>query len=120
MHAILTVFLGNDFSSILNDDLVGIKSAIAPNTIATVHGLDDLDPNVVLSSGLGSLLEAVEASVTTSLSVKSAVRTVTFVEHEPILAILIAASLGQTDTRGVFLQLDVSPDTSCIPNEYIW
>lgn len=54
-HAIITFILCNDFARIFDDNLVGLKTTIAPDTMPAIKSLDDLNPNIVLTTGFCSL-----------------------------------------------------------------
>jgi len=89
-HASFTLRLGYDFAGIFHDYLVGLKSAIATHTIPSICSLDDLDTDVVFTSSLRSLFQLLKTSITT-IGSETAVAAITFIEHEPVLAVLIAA-----------------------------
>ena len=94
VHSCLGLFLGDNLTSILDNDLVRLESTIASNAIPPVQRLDDLDADVVFPALLDSLSQAFEATVPALLFTKSAVAIVTLVEHESIHAITITSSLG--------------------------
>lgn len=89
-HPLLTLKLCDNLSSVLNNNLIGLKGAIAAHTIPTIRSLDHLHSDIVLATGLGSLLELVEAAVAT-VRPQPAVAIVTLVEHIAVLTVLITA-----------------------------
>ena len=96
-HSFLTFRLRDYFPCVLHDDLVGFECAVAANTVSTVQCFDHLDPDVVLASGLGPLLDLIETSITT-IGTQTAITVVAFVEHVAVLTILITASFRDTHT----------------------
>jgi hypothetical protein len=56
VHPSITLVFGDNFSSVFHNDLVGLKTAIASDTIATILSFDDLNANSVLSTTLAALL----------------------------------------------------------------
>ena len=96
-HSFLTFRLRDDFPSVLHDDLVGFECAVAANTVSTVQCFDHLDPDVVLASGLGPLLDLIEASITT-IGSQAAITVIAFVEHVAVLTIIITARFRDAHT----------------------
>jgi len=89
-HSVVTLVLGYDLSSIFNNDLVRLESAVGTNPIATINGLDDFDPNIILPASLATLTEVFETSISAMLCSDIAISFITFVKHEPVETVLIA------------------------------
>jgi hypothetical protein len=89
-HSVVTLILGYDLSSIFNNNLVWLESAVGADPIATIHGLDDFDSNVVLPASLASLPKVFETSISAMLCADIAIGYVTLVKHEPVETTLIA------------------------------
>lgn len=117
-HAPLTLKLCDDLSGVLYDDLVRLECPVASNTVSAIGGLDHLHANVVLATGLRSMLELAEITVST-LWTKSAVAAVAFVEHVPVLAVLITACILFTHAGGKLQFLVRFPLTSRVANKNV-
>jgi hypothetical protein len=118
-HPPLALKLGDDLARILHNNLIGLEGTIAADAISAICCLDDFDSNVILASGLGPVLQALEISVT-ALGTQPAVTVVTLIEHIAVLTVIITASVFRTHASG---QLEVFvrfPETSGITNKDIW
>jgi hypothetical protein len=117
-HPLLALGLSYDFTSIFNDNLVGLECAIAADAVSAVGCLDDFHANIVFSPGLCPLLKLLKASVAT-VRAQSTVSIVTFVEHVPILTVLVASCLFCAHAFGQFHVLVGSPYTTRLSNKNI-
>ena len=116
-HAPLALCLCDNLARILNDNLVRLKAPIAAHAIPTVLSLNDLDANVELAACFAALAETAEAAVPAEFFRKLAIRVVTFVEHEAVLAIFVATSLTRAGAGRHFRELVGFPDRRCVAHE---
>lgn len=91
-HAPFTLILCDDLARVLHNDLVRLKCTVAAYTIPSISCLNDLHSNVVFPTSLGTLLKFLEAPVAAVRS-DTTVGGVTFVVHESVLTVFVAASL---------------------------
>jgi hypothetical protein len=94
IHAPVTFIFRNDFSSVLNDDLISIEASIASHSIATINRLDNLNTNSILAAPFTTLLKISKGTVGAILTACSTVGIVTLVEHDSVLAIFITSTFG--------------------------
>lgn len=104
LHPMLTFFLSDDLSSILDDNLIRLKGSVAAHTISSVFCFDDFNTNVVFASFLDSLAESIECAIPTPLRWEIAIPLVTFVVHISIHAILVATRLWLAHTTGLLFK----------------
>ena len=88
--------------------------------MSTVKCFYDLNTNVVFASSLTSLTQSFEAAVGAVIGTNVTVSIVTFVEHETIEAVFIAARLRGADAGRRLKGFGLLPYICSIPNEEIW
>ena len=116
-HPPLALCLRDNLARILDDNLIRLKAPIATHPIATVLSLNDLDANVELAACFTALTETAKATVAAEFFGEFAIRIITFVEHEAVLAIFIATGLTGASARGHFGELSGFPDRRCVAYE---
>lgn len=99
-HPAFTFFLRDYLPSVFNNDLVGCKVTVAPNSISTIGRLDDLDPNVELASSLATLAEAGKAAIAALFLTQFAIGIIALVKHVTILAIIVASCFRSAHAMG--------------------
>jgi hypothetical protein len=97
IHPPLTLFLGDDLSSVFHDDLVGAEATIAPDAVAPIARFYDLNTNAEPATLLGSILKELEGAVGAMGEADIAVRLVALVQHDAVLALVATALLGLAD-----------------------
>ncbi|KAI6763614.1 hypothetical protein HG531_013002 [Fusarium graminearum] len=97
-HAALTLLLGNDFTSVLHDDLVRPEASIASYTVSTVRGLDHLNTNSILSAPVSSCCQIRERTVGAIFLASVAILLIAFIQHNSVLTTLAATIFWLTDT----------------------
>lgn len=107
-HSPLAFSLSDDFTRVFHNDLVGLECAVAANSVAAILCFNDLDTNVVLATDFGSVLKLFKAPIAT-VRAQPAIAIITLVQHVPILAIFVAASLLRTHTVGQVDMLVCAP-----------
>lgn len=118
-HSFLTLRLGDNLTRVLHNNLVGLKGAVAPNTVPTIRRLDDFHADVVLASSLGPLLELLETAVTALLT-HSAITFITLVEHVAVLTLLVAARFWRAHALGQFTVLVCPPYTGRLSHKDVY
>ena len=93
----------DDFSSVLRDYLVRLKAPIATHTVASVGGLDHLDADPVFPPAGLPLCETREGPVGAVFFANVTVHAVTLVEHDAILAALVAPVLRLAHALGLVM-----------------
>lgn len=91
IHATIALIFSDDFTSVLDDDLVRIKASIASYTITSIRSLDDFNADSVLSATFAALLQISKSAVLTMRAACPAVRVITLIEHDSVLTIHIAS-----------------------------
>lgn len=117
-HPPLTLGLCDNFSSILNNDLIWLECAIAADTVATIGSLDDLNADVILASSFGSFLELREAAIST-LRTQPAIAIVALVKHVAVLTVLVTAGFFLAHAAGQLELLVRSPLIGSVTNKNI-
>lgn len=117
-HSTFALLLSNDLAGVLHNDLVRLEGAIATNPISAIRGLNDLYTDVVFASCLDALLQFLETAIP-AVRAKATVGVITFVEHVPILAVLIATSLFGTRAGRQLYRLVFPPETCSIAHKHI-
>lgn len=95
-----------------------MKGAVAADTIATICRLNNFDTDIILTTGLGPVLEALEVSVT-ALGAQPAVSIVALVEHVTVLTVFVAAGVFSAHTERQLKVLVRFPETPRITNKDI-
>lgn len=98
VHTVITFLLCDDLARILDDDLIWLERTIRSNSIAAIERFADLDTNSVLASCFGPLAELLESTICAIFRSNVAITAVTFVEHDAIQTIFIAAAIGLANT----------------------
>ena len=98
IHASITFIFCNNLASILDDDLMRVKAAVASYAVAAISSLDDFDTNPVLATALPAFLQISEGAIGAMTLTGCAIVVITFVEHDSVLAILIASTLWGANT----------------------
>jgi hypothetical protein len=93
VHAAITLIFSDDFTSVLDNDLVRIKASIASNTVTSINSLNDFNTDSVFSTTFSSLLKISKSAVLAMCATCSAISIITLVEHDSVLAIHIASIL---------------------------
>src|SRR4051812_17735866 len=97
IHTSITLILRNDLTSVLDNDLMGLKGAIASDAITSICSLYHFDSNSVLATSSPAFLQVRKRTVGAMFAARGAVCIVTFVEHNPILTIVVTSDLRSTD-----------------------
>ena len=84
LHASLALRLRNDLSSVLDNDLMRLKSSHCTHTVATILGIQNLDA-VVIAIALCTLLQLCKRSVVTLLLGQWTVGAVALVGHDAVM-----------------------------------
>jgi hypothetical protein len=100
IHPSVTFILGDNLSSVLNNDLMRIEAAIRSNTITTILGLDNLDSNSVLAARFPSLLQISKSTVCAPIATSCTIRIITFIKHDSILTIFVTTAFWCAYTLG--------------------
>jgi hypothetical protein len=93
VHAPVTLLFCNDLTCVFDNDLVRFEAAVSAHPIAAVLGLDDFHANPILAPFASPLLEVSKRSIGTVGAARRAVPIITFVEHDSVLAGVVAAVL---------------------------
>ena len=92
LHASLALGLCDDFSGVLNNNLMRLKSSHGAHTKATILGIQNLY-TVVVAVTLCTLLQLCKRSIVALLFGKWAIRTIAFVSHDTVVAVVSTAVL---------------------------
>jgi hypothetical protein len=98
------------------------EAAVAPNTIATIGGLDDLHAHSVFTALGSSDCQVRESTIRAMRSSNIAVGRIAFVEHDSILAALATAIFGFAHALGLVVVVvrRLPPNVSGFANESIY
>ena len=120
VHPKITLILCYDLTSVLNNDLIGLKCTVASHSVSAVDRLNDFDADVILASILCTLLQSSECTIGTVTGADSAITVIALIEHETIEAFFVAAIFGRAYTCRCLKRLRFLPDRGGFSNKDIW
>lgn len=120
-HSSLALFLGDNLTSILHDDLVRAEAAVASHAVATIRRLDDFYTNAILATLGTSCLQIGKGSVVADFLAHVAVVLVAFVKHAAVLAVLAAGVVRLAYTLGLVISpmVTLSPVVFRVANKSV-
>lgn len=118
-HPIFTFVLSDDLSCVFDYDLIRRESAVASNTVAPIHSLDNLDADVILPPSLAPLPQAFEAAICAEICADAAIAIIAFIEHKPIKAVIPTPTPRGADTGRVLLSLGFLPNIGSFTHKHI-
>jgi hypothetical protein len=100
IHTPVTLLLGDDFASILNDNLMWVKATIGADTVPPIRGFDNFNTDSIFSAFTTSFLQVCKSAVGAMFTTCRAIAIITLIQHYPILAGIITPIERGTDTAG--------------------
>ena len=124
VHSIVALLLGDDFTRVLNDDLVGFKGTVGSYAIASVIRLRHFDTDIVflfciVFSTFASFLQIGESAICAVFRANVAIMVITFVKHESVETLISTAVSYGAIAHRVLLWLCLSPISGGIADENI-
>ena len=122
VHAPFAFGLCDDLTSVLHDDLVGLKASIASHTVATINSLDNLNANAKSTAFLGSRSQLLESAIVTIFFANIAVGFIALIQHDAVLAVLSTTILRLANALGLIIleMISLSPVRPSVSDEAIW
>jgi len=78
--------------------LTGFECPTSPYSEALALGLYNFDANIKLPSSLAPFLEISKRTIAAEFDADIAIRIITFIEHESVVAVLITTFVLRTET----------------------
>jgi hypothetical protein len=89
IHPAIALIFGDNFTGVLNNDLMSGERAIAANTVATIFCLNYFNSNSVFATTSTTFLQIREGTIRAAIATRSTVGIITLVKHDSVLAVLV-------------------------------
>jgi len=93
-----TLILGDDLACVFDNDLAGFECPTRSYSKALALSLHNFNPDIKLPSCLAPFLEVSKRTIGAEFDADVAIRIVTFIEHETVVAVFVTAFILCTET----------------------